>query len=83
MFARVVLRPRHASGSKDERSQALNKLVELRKQIVNLEKELNAYGDCDPVKIEDKKRAVFLAKEAALRWTGKPVFCEQSVPYIH
>ncbi|KAG6874457.1 hypothetical protein C0995_010365 [Termitomyces sp. Mi166 len=51
------------------RSNALARLADLRKQVVILEKELGAYGDCDPVKIEEKKRAVFLAKEAALRWT--------------
>lgn len=53
----------------ESRSQALAKLADLRKQVVALEKELSAYGDCDPVKIEETKRAVFLAKEAALCWT--------------
>lgn len=36
-----------------------------------LEQELNAYGACDPVKMEAKKRAVLLAHEAAVRWTGE------------
>ena len=35
-----------------------------------LEKELAQYGLCDPAKVEEKKRAVVLAKEAAVRWTG-------------
>ncbi|KAG6837717.1 hypothetical protein H0H93_003519 [Arthromyces matolae] len=55
--------------NKESRSNALAQLADLRKQVVALEKELAAYGDCDPVKIEEKKRAVFLAKEATLRWT--------------
>ncbi|KAG6900550.1 hypothetical protein C0993_009127 [Termitomyces sp. T159_Od127] len=54
----------------ESRSHALVRLADLQKQVIALEKELNAYGDCDPVKIEEKKRAVILAKEAALRWTG-------------
>ena len=36
-----------------------------------LEKELEAYGACDPVKVEVKKRAITLAHEAAVRWTGQ------------
>ena len=35
-----------------------------------MEEELQNYGACDPVKIQEKKRAVVLAKEAAIRWTG-------------
>jgi hypothetical protein len=38
---------------------------------VALEKELEAYGACDPVKVEVKKRAITLAHEAAVRWTGQ------------
>ncbi|KAJ9125598.1 hypothetical protein QFC22_000560 [Naganishia vaughanmartiniae] len=34
-----------------------------------LKAELEAYGAADPVKFEEKKRAVQLAKEASLRWT--------------
>ncbi|KAG6832030.1 hypothetical protein H0H87_003011 [Tephrocybe sp. NHM501043] len=60
---------RSARPDSESRSKALAKLADLRKQIITLEKELAAYGDCDPVKIEEKKRAVFLAKEAVLRWT--------------
>lgn len=29
------------------------------------------YGACDPIRVEEKKRAVVLAKEAAVRWTGE------------
>ncbi|KAG5642833.1 hypothetical protein DXG03_002064 [Asterophora parasitica] len=66
----------------ESRSQALARLAELRKQVVALENELGAYGDCDPVKIEETKRAVFLAKEAALRWTGAYALHLSSWPSI-
>ena len=35
-----------------------------------MEEELQNYGACDPIKIQEKKRAAVLAKEAAFRWTG-------------
>ena len=35
-----------------------------------MEKELSAYGACDPVKIEEMKRGGILAHEATIRWTG-------------
>lgn len=35
-----------------------------------MEEELQNYGACDPTKIQEKKRGVVLAKEAAVRWTG-------------
>jgi hypothetical protein len=38
--------------------------------LAALEKELLQYGACDPVKVEEKRRGVTLAKEAAIRWTG-------------
>jgi len=38
-----------------------------------MEEELQNYGACDPIKIQEKKRAVVLAKEAAVRWTGDRV----------
>ena len=40
------------------------------KRIEDLEAELAAYGACDPAKMEEKRRAVVLAREAAARWTG-------------
>jgi hypothetical protein len=46
-------------------------LAALKRELAGRESELAAYGDCDPAKIEEMKRAVFLAKEASLRWTGK------------
>jgi hypothetical protein len=45
-------------------------LASLKKQRAALEEELNLYGNSDPVKVEQLKRAEFLAKEASLRWTG-------------
>lgn len=36
--------------------------------------ELSAYGACDPAKVEEKKRGVFLAHEATTRWTGMVSF---------
>ena len=46
-------------------------LAASKKELAMLEKELNDYGACDPAKIEDKRRGVTLAKEAAIRWTGE------------
>jgi len=53
----------------EERTTALNKLSSFKKELSKLELELRAYGACDPVKVEEKKRASVLAKEAAIRWT--------------
>jgi len=53
----------------EARSKSLENSVALGKKLGALESELAAYGDCDPAKIEERKRAVFLAKEASLRWT--------------
>jgi hypothetical protein len=49
----------------------LKNLSELKKDLSVLESELSAYGDSNPAKVEEVKRAAFLAKEAAYRWTGK------------
>jgi multidrug resistance efflux pump len=56
--------------SQQERVAALENLSVTRKELTKLENELSDYGGCDPVKIEDKKRGVILAKEASFRWTG-------------
>lgn len=50
------------------------KLSAAQKELSLLEKELGQYGACDPAVVEDKKRAVILAKEAAIRWTGKKCY---------
>ena len=57
--------------SQDARATQLEELSALKKEYAQLETELAAYGACDPAKIEEKKRAVILAKEAAARWTGE------------
>lgn len=49
----------------------LEDLATLKKEHAQLESELAAYGACDPAKVEEKRRAVVLAKEAAIRWTGE------------
>lgn len=48
----------------------MEKLSGLKKVLTEMEEELQKYGACDPIKIQEKKRAVVLAKEAAIRWTG-------------
>lgn len=55
----------------NKRAEALAKLATLKAEYENVETELAAYGACDPVKMEEKRRAIVLAKEAAVRWTGK------------
>ncbi|KAJ8076430.1 Meiotic nuclear division protein 1 [Marasmius tenuissimus] len=53
----------------EERKAALATLSEMKREICKLDEELSAYGACDPVKLEETRRAITLAKEAALRWT--------------
>ncbi|KAI0930608.1 hypothetical protein AcV5_007276 [Taiwanofungus camphoratus] len=57
----------------DERTAALTQLGFKRKELAELEAELAQYGACDPVKVEEKRRAVTLAREAAVRWTDNYV----------
>jgi len=58
----------------DTRSERLEELSQLKKELTSLESEINAYGDSNPAKVEEAKRAAFLAKEAAFRWTGVRLF---------
>lgn len=55
----------------DRRDAALARLAATKSTLTELQAELEAYGACDPVKVEQKRRAVVLAREAALRHTGK------------
>ncbi|KAL1751409.1 Mnd1 family-domain-containing protein [Schizophyllum commune] len=55
----------------EERRAKLGKLAWLKQHQATLQIELSAYGTCDPIKIEEMKRAVTLAQEAAIRWTGE------------
>ncbi|TFY59252.1 hypothetical protein EVG20_g7858 [Dentipellis fragilis] len=67
---RASIEAERASRPESEgRMASLAKLVQHKKELQALETELQAYGACDPVKVEEKKRAVILAKEAAVRWT--------------
>jgi len=66
----------------DERKANLDQLTSAKGELALLEKELLQYGACDPVKVEEKKRGVMLAKEAAIRWTGMHIVllvCSQTL----
>ncbi|KAL1735568.1 Mnd1 family-domain-containing protein [Schizophyllum commune] len=54
----------------EERRAKLGKLAWLKQHQATLQTELSAYGTCDPIKVEEMKRAVTLAQEAAIRWTA-------------
>ncbi|EGO00303.1 hypothetical protein SERLA73DRAFT_180824 [Serpula lacrymans var. lacrymans S7.3] len=66
--AEKALRPQS-----DSRTRALETLNAAKQTLITLEQELQAYGACDPVKVEEKKRAVILAREATIRWTDNYV----------
>ncbi|KJA19931.1 hypothetical protein HYPSUDRAFT_189440 [Hypholoma sublateritium FD-334 SS-4] len=53
----------------DIRFNKMKQMAELKKDLGVLESELSAYGDSNPAKVEEVKRAAFLAKEAVYRWT--------------
>ncbi|KAJ7680322.1 meiotic nuclear division protein 1 [Mycena polygramma] len=53
----------------ESRTERLATLAQLKRTHVGLLDELGAYGACDPAKVEETRRAVTLAKEAAIRWT--------------
>ncbi|KAH7914120.1 Mnd1 family-domain-containing protein [Hygrophoropsis aurantiaca] len=53
----------------DTRTAGLERLRAAKKELTALEEELEAYNACDPTKMEEKKRAVTIAHEAAIRWT--------------
>jgi hypothetical protein len=57
----------------EDRNAALARLVAARSTLTELQDELEAYGACDPVKVEGKRRAIVLAREAALRHTSKGI----------
>ncbi|KAI0245432.1 hypothetical protein BJV78DRAFT_390147 [Lactifluus subvellereus] len=61
------------SWMQDQCATALARLATAKKTLSELhwQAELEAYGVCDPVKIEEKRRAVMLAREGALRHTGQ------------
>ncbi|KAJ4497152.1 meiotic nuclear division protein 1 [Lentinula lateritia] len=53
----------------ESRTAAIAKLQYMKKELAKLDEELTAYGACDPVKLEETRRAITLGKEAAIRWT--------------
>jgi hypothetical protein len=64
----------------EERVASLESLAVKKKRLVSLDKELDEYGACDPAKVEELKRGITLAKEAAIRWTGGfPSICFDSL----
>ncbi|KAH8828434.1 meiotic nuclear division protein 1 [Flagelloscypha sp. PMI_526] len=52
-----------------ERTEKLETLAVLKGELAGLQSELAAYGACDPARVEEARRGVTLAREAALRWT--------------
>lgn len=52
-----------------EREAALARYNAQKAQLAELRAELEQYADCDPEEVERKKRAEYLTREAALRWT--------------
>ena len=70
MIKPLFLRSSLIYSAQEARSVALARLSDLSRELDSQEPELNAYGDSNPAKVDELKRAVFLAKEAALRWTG-------------
>ncbi|KAJ3735692.1 meiotic nuclear division protein 1, partial [Lentinula guzmanii] len=70
-----------------KRTAAITKLQGLKRELAKLDEELTAYGACDPVKLEETRRAITLGKEAAIRWTENysillPHFLSQSMVSI-
>ncbi|KAL0581881.1 Meiotic nuclear division protein 1 [Marasmius crinis-equi] len=68
-IADAIEKEKSSRQDNDERKESLDTLTELKRQVCKLDEELTAYGACDPVKLEETRRAITLAKEAALRWT--------------
>ncbi|CDO75413.1 hypothetical protein BN946_scf184855.g16 [Trametes cinnabarina] len=58
---------RRSTAAQDQRIQDLDQ------EHAKLENELAAYSAYDPAKVEEKRRAVMLAREAAVRWTDNYV----------
>ncbi|KAG7531287.1 hypothetical protein FFLO_04465 [Filobasidium floriforme] len=58
-----------------ERADLLAQLASLITTSTQLKAELEAYGAADPIKMETKRQAIELAKEACVLWTGT---CDQN-----
>ena len=62
---------RSLSAPQTERTTLLTELEILTKTSSTLKAEIEAYGASDPIKMEQKRRAIEIAKEACLLWTGE------------
>jgi len=51
------------------RQTELEALENKKQRCQTLEAELQQYGACNPDQVEEKRRAIVLAREAAFRWT--------------
>lgn len=60
------------------RAALLALLSEQQSLQLKLKTELDAYGAADPVKVEEKRRAIEVAKEACVLWIG-----ECYLPFSH
>ncbi|KAH8119323.1 meiotic nuclear division protein 1 [Phellopilus nigrolimitatus] len=65
----TIVAEKEARPDSAQRASALAELSAIKSRLTELEKELSQYGSCDPAKIEAKRRAESLAREAAIRWT--------------
>ena len=64
-----------ATSSQAERRKLLSTLADEIATNKSLTSELAAFGAADPERYERKRRAVQVAKDAAVRWTGEyPLF---------
>ena len=50
---------------------SLSALTISKTTLASLENEIEQYGACDPAQVQEKRRAVVLAREATMRWTGE------------
>jgi hypothetical protein len=57
----------------EARATALEQLTAAKGRLAILQKELGEYGACDPAKVDEIRRGVVLAKDAAFRWTGEAI----------
>ena len=66
-----MLHPMAPNSPQPERRQLLTTLQGLNADSAQLKSELAAFGAADPVRYAKKQRAVEVAREAAMRWTGE------------
>ncbi|KIM22343.1 hypothetical protein M408DRAFT_291299 [Serendipita vermifera MAFF 305830] len=69
----VIVKEQQSRVDSVERQTSLEEFQSLQEELAALQSELRAYGRCDPEHLAQKNRAIFLAKEATLRWTDNTV----------